>query len=283
MTLVLDHVRIVLVEPAGPLNVGSVARVLKNFGLQQWVLVNPQCDPLSEASRQMAVHAADLLESVQIVSTLPEALAGCSRVIATTGLDRTTLNVPFEPPSQALPWLIENRQQPVALLFGREDRGLTRTELNYAHRLVQIPTSPDYASMNLAQAVAICCYELSCQGRTGQPGVAQREQLLSQQTETIAPAVPNPTGSPLTSIRTSMPTGRVFAEPAEPLATVDALEAYYAQLETLLLHIGYLYPHTAAQRMAKFRRLFGRAQLSAKEVAMLRGILSQMSWALQQR
>ncbi len=75
----LDSLRIVLVEPAGPLNVGAIARVMKNMGLRQLVLVNPQCDPLGAEARQMAVHAPNILEQAQIVATVPDALVGCQR------------------------------------------------------------------------------------------------------------------------------------------------------------------------------------------------------------
>lgn len=243
----LAAVRIVLVEPAGALNVGSVARIMKNMGLQQLVLVNPQCDPLGDEARQMAVRARDLLETAQQVMTLPEALKDCQRAIATTGLDRTALNVTLESPRTALPWLLPASAQPAApaaLIFGREDRGLTKAELNYAQRFVRIPTSPDYGSLNLAQAVAICCYELAW------------------------------TDSQATGKQTTQPESTT-------MATLDMLEGYYGQLEALLLQIGYLFPHTADSRMEKFRQLFGRAQLSQAEVAMLRGILSQMDWSLQ--
>lgn len=255
----LDHLRIILVEPAGALNVGSVARVMKNFGLRQLVIVNPQCDLNSGEARQMAVHAADLLETAQQVMTLPDALIGCQRAIATTGLDRTTLNVSLEPPRTALPWLLETPQEQAALIFGREDRGLTKAELNYAQRFVRIPTHPDYASMNLAQAVAICCYELS---------------ELVQKAPTDAPTQRLESGVPHFAIPPAVDT---------ELATLDQLEGYYQQLEACLLQIGYLYPHTATSRMEKFRRLFGRSQLSPTEVAMLRGILSQINWAIQSR
>ncbi|NJL84416.1 MAG: RNA methyltransferase, partial [Chloroflexaceae bacterium] len=77
----LSALRIVLVEPAGALNVGSIARVMKNMGLQQLVLVNPQCDRLGEQARLMAVHGADILESAQEVSSLTEALHGCQRLL----------------------------------------------------------------------------------------------------------------------------------------------------------------------------------------------------------
>lgn len=236
----LSNVRIVLVEPAGELNVGSVARIMKNMGLNQLVLVNPQCDPLSDAARQMAVHAGDILASAQRVESLTAALVGCQRAIATTGLDHTTLNLTLEQPRQVLPWLLET-PAPTALIFGREDRGLTRAELNLAQRLVRIPTSADYLSLNLAQAVAICCYELS----------------MAVSTNLVSPAAPT-----------------------TALAPFETLELYYQQLEAFLLKIGYLLPHTASSRMEKFRHLFGKAQLSAPEVAMLRGILRQADWAI---
>lgn len=249
----LTHVRIVLVEPAGALNIGSVARVMKNMGLRHLVLVNPQCDLGSAEARQMAVKANDILEASEVVATLPEALIGCQRAIATTGADRrTALNVTLEHPRAALPWLLEGRSPtPIAsaLIFGREDRGLTKEELNYAQRFVQIPTSADYLSLNLAQAVAICCYELA--------GCVQVNQV--DQSDQVDPQ----------TVTHSL-----------DLATLDQLEGYYHQLEALLLQIGYLHSHTAASRMEKIRRLYSRAQLSEAEVAMLRGVVSQMEWAL---
>lgn len=275
--MALATVRIVLVEPAGPLNVGSVARVMKNMGLTQLVLVNPQCDRLGTEARQMAVHASDVLEAAQEVMTLPEALQGCQRAIATTGRS-TTLNITLESPRDALPWLLEgnlpegnlpegdlsaNPSIPVALIFGREDRGLTNEELNYAQRFVQIPTDIAYTSLNLAQAVAICCYELHTWATRQASGKATGErqggELITPSERAIDP--------PLLTTPTD-------------LAPLDALEGYYQQLESLLLKIGYLYPHTAASRMEKFRRLLHRAYPSITEVAMLRGILRQIEWAL---
>lgn len=259
----LDQVRIVLVEPAGPLNVGSIARIMKNMGLHQLVLVNPQCDRLSFEARQMAVHAAEVLESAQEVGTLPEALQGCQRTIATTGRSHTTLNIALEPPRTALPWLLAptlSDTSTAALIFGREDHGLTNEELNYAQRLVLIPTNPAYASLNLAQAVAICCYELH---------VYETARTSQHQDNKNSPTPPLPHSPPSPLL-------------VSDLATFDALEGYYQHLETLLLQIGYLYPHTAASRMEKLRRLFNRSYPSATEVAMLRGILRQMEWSLKQ-
>jgi len=238
----LGKVKIVLVEPAGALNVGSVARVMKNMGLEQLVLVKPRCDYLAEEGRKMAVHGVEILEKAVVVETLAEALSGCVKAIATTARSRS-LPTELETPRTALPWLLtENLDS--ALIFGREDRGLSNEELNYAQRFVCIPTSGEYPSLNLASAVAVCAYELAISHE--QPEAATRE---------ISP-------------------------PSAPLATLDALNGYYEHLEAVLLKIGYLYPHTAKARMEKLRRLYNRASLTEQEVAMLRGILGQVEWGV---
>jgi tRNA/rRNA methyltransferase len=243
----LHHIRIVLVEPAGPLNIGSVARVMKNMGLRNLVLVNPHCDPLGDEARQMAVHAADVLEAAQRVTTLPLALEGCFRAIATTARPRDVVPAaPLEPPRQALPWLLD---LPSALIFGPEDRGLSNAELNYAQRFVGIPSSPDYPSLNLAQAVAVCAYEL----------------YQSIQTPTFVQ--PNP----------------ALTHEKLDLAPIDAIDQYIEHLSSVLLQIGYLYPHTAPSRMQKFRQIALRSQLAAPELALLRGILRQIEWATHQK
>lgn len=240
----LSNLRIVLVEPAGALNVGSVARVMKNMGLEQLILVQPHCDRNSDEARQMAVHGIDVLEGAIEVDSLPEALKGCHRAIATTSRSRT-LTTPLESPRIALPWLLEENITS-ALIFGPEDRGLSNVELNYAQRFVGIPANPEYPSLNLAQAVAVCAYELY--------------QIALEQEGESARSIP--------SSRTDV-------------ATLDALEGYYQHLESVLLRMGYLYPHTAAARMEKFRSLYNRANLSHEELALLRGILGHLDWILQ--
>ncbi len=243
----LSPISIVLVEPAGPLNVGSVARIMANLGLSRLVLVNPQCDPLSEEARQMAVHAQKILDGAVHVSSLAEALGGCQRVVATTARNRS-LPTALEHPRQVLPWLLGT---PSALVFGREDRGLSNEELNLAQRFARIPSTASYASLNLAQSVAICAYELY--NLAGEPGSLGQVEGVPE----------------------------AMAEDAD--APIELLEAYYGDLEDLLLKIGYLYPHTANARMEKFRRLHNRAHPSSQEVAMLRGILRQVNWALNQQ
>lgn len=248
-------VKIILVEPAGPLNVGSIARVMKNFALHKLVLVNPQCDYLGEQATIMAVHAKDVLESAVSVATLPQALQGCKRAIATTARDRD-LNNPLQSPREVLPWLLEAEAQPAALIFGREDRGLSNEELNYAQKFMRIPTDAGYASLNLASAVAISCYELA-QSQQQQVDAQTLSASNFSRDNTVEPTASN-----------------------NELAPLEVVEGYYEQLESLLLSIEYLYPHTANSRMEKFRQLYNRAQLQTQEVAMLRGILRQMQWAL---
>jgi tRNA/rRNA methyltransferase len=220
---------------------------MKNMGLRNLVLVNPHCDPLGPEARQMAVHAADILEAAQQVESIPAALVGCYRAIATTARPRSA--AALEHPRQALPWLLDI---PSALIFGPEDRGLNNEELNYAQRFIGIPSHPDYPSLNLAQAVAVCCYEL---------------YQLTQFSEPIQPIQP----------------ALVEHQPMEPPASMDALEGYFQHLETVLLDIGFLFPHTAASRMQKIRQIFGRSQLSLSELALLRGILRQTAWAAQRK
>ncbi|MGB3297813.1 MAG: RNA methyltransferase [Phormidesmis sp.] len=269
----LSSVRIVLVAPAGPLNVGSTARVMKNFGLSQLILVSPQCDLASDEALQMAVHAKDVLTAAQRVDTIPEALVGCHLAIATTARARG-FNAPLELPENALPSLINSSVETcgdTALLFGPEDRGLSNEELSYAQRFIQIPTSPDYSALNLAQAVAVCCYELYRAYRD----VGKRASMRLAPTDAAG------------ELQQSMPA----ALRLDPLsgkqsnavlnkAPLDELERYYQHLERVLLKVEYLYPHTAASRMRKLRQLLHRAAPSANEVALLRGILRQMEWAL---
>jgi tRNA/rRNA methyltransferase len=249
----LANVRIVLVEPAGPRNVGAIARVMKNMGLSHLILVNPQCDPVGDEARQMAVHAQDILASARQVATLPEALADCHRAIATTARIRDLTIVP-EHPRAALPWLLA---APSALIFGREDRGLSNLELNYAQRYVCIPANPDYSSLNLAQAVAICCYELA-QAASGYQALLDPRLIQDVSADYELSA----------------------AEEDSPAAPLNELEHYFQHLELLLLEIGYLHPHTATSRMQKFRQLYKKAFPSKNEIALLEGVLSQVKWAI---
>ena len=242
---------VVLVEPAGPLNVGSVARLCANFQIDELRLINPRCDHLGEEARLMAVHAAAMLEGATMFSSLAGALADCRRVVATSGRhDGEPL--PLLPPSEALTWLVEpseTNNSPVAVVFGREDRGLSNDEMLQAGRLLSLGTGPAYCSLNLSHAVAVVLHEL--------------HQLPREQ--------------PPQSIGPLGPLGL-----AEPCQRQD-LEAMLNDAEHLLMEVGFLYPHTSHARMAKVRNLLQRAQISSEEVALVRGMVRQLRWASQSR
>lgn len=257
----LAAIKIVLVEPGGALNVGSIARVMKNMGLSNLVLVNPQCDRHSQEARQMAVHARDILDNGVIVNSLPEALIGCQRAIATTARSRS-LPTRLQSPRDGLPWLLAPNITS-ALIFGPEARGLSNSELKYAQKFVGIPAHPNYPSLNLAQAVAVCAYELYQTSLLDNlDNIDNLNSCVSVQREKTSNYDPDSVDSVNN-------------------ASLEVLEAYYQHLETVLLEIGFLYPHTAQARMDKIRRMYNRTNLTPEEIAMLRGMLRQIQWSNQ--
>jgi tRNA/rRNA methyltransferase len=156
----LTNVKIVLVGPLYGGNVGSVCRAMANMGLRDLVLVDPSAQLNQAEARMMAVAAADILDARREVATLDEAVADCGLVMGTTaraGLYRAHCKTPREWVPQILEAASVGK---VALVFGRENSGLTNEEIALCTNLIQIPSSPDYPSINLAQSVMLCCYEL---------------------------------------------------------------------------------------------------------------------------
>ncbi|OUX73577.1 MAG: rRNA methyltransferase [Synechococcus sp. TMED90] len=235
---------VVLVEPAGPLNVGSVARLCANFGIDDLRLVAPRCNPADAQALRMAVHGQTVLQRASSFTTLLEALSDCQRVVASCGrIDHG--DIPLQTSDQAMPWVEEGLRSgaQVALVFGREDRGLSNQELLLSHRAVRLHTGDHYPSLNLSHAVAILLHDL------------QRNRHLH--------AADNPHPS-----QTS--------EAAAP----PQLDACLQDAEALLLEAGFLLPHTARARMAKIKGLLRRASVQAQELAMLRGMVRQLRWAI---
>ena len=192
--MMLEQFHIVLVSPLYAANIGSVCRAMANCGLSRLSLVAPQCvDGWAEASR-LACHAQGILESAQRFETLDAALAETSTVVGTTargGLYRAHVGQPRE----TMPKLLEQagRGATIALVFGREDTGLLNDEILRCNHLLQIPTHPSYPSLNLSQAVLLCCHELFLAAEIYEPPVeksgfataGQRERCLAMWREML--------------------------------------------------------------------------------------------------
>ena len=231
---------VILVETAGPLNLGAAARLCANFAVQQLRLVAPRCDPHDPQALRTAVHARDTLCNAPVFPHLDAALQGCGRVAACSAR-LAAEPLPAAPPEQVMPWLLQPHPLPAALVCGREDHGLHNTELQRAGRLIRIPTAPTYSSMNLSHAMAVVL-------------AASR-----------AAAVTEPEATPPAHGSSPCGTGQL----------TDLLE----DARALLLETGFLWPHTAAARMAKLERILRRAEPSLAELALLRGMVRQLRWA----
>ena len=236
----LARLRIVLVRPRGSANVGAVARAMKNTGLGRLVLVDPPRLDLEQA-RAMAVHAADVLADREVVGSLDEAVADCGLVVGTCG--REAVRDVETPRALAPEILAACAANDVALIFGPEDHGLSTDELARCQRVLAIPASEAYASLNLAQAVLICAYEIFLAAKGGE-------------------------GAPTSVPRT--------------LATSSRLELMHGKLEAALREIGFLQPDSAAHVMRRLRRMLGRAGLDDDEVQILLGVARQIDWAASQ-
>jgi tRNA/rRNA methyltransferase len=174
----LDHIRIVLVEPQHAGNIGAVARAMKNMALSRLVLVNP-VDHLGLEARMMAMHGLDILQQAQVVHTLAQGVADAGYVVGTTRRLGKGRQVTLTSRGIA-PLLLElAATNPLAIVFGREDSGLSNEELLVCHELITIPAHPVHGSLNLAQAVLLVCYELFV--ASANPSVSPPPRLASVQ------------------------------------------------------------------------------------------------------
>lgn len=155
----MDNVRVVLSHTSHPGNIGAAARAMKTMGLRHLYLINPKHFPDPQASA-MAAGADDVLENAVVCGSIDEALAGVVFTVAMTARLRD-ISIEVKTPRAAMPEVWQQaQQQPVALLFGTEMSGLTNAEMARAQVLVNIPTNPDFSSLNVAAAVQVMCYEL---------------------------------------------------------------------------------------------------------------------------
>ncbi len=233
-----ESIRIVLVNTSHPGNIGGVARAMKNMGLSQLYLVAPRDYP-HEQAQWRAASAKDILDAAVVVPTLEDAIRDCQFVVGTSARERR------------IPWpLLDARQcaeqmaqaserEQVAVLFGREDRGLTNDELQVCNLHLNIPTSGAYSSLNLAMAVQIVAYELNMVISSSSLTVSKTEQWDS------------------------------------PFASQGDMEHFYKHLEETLIDVEFLDPAAPRQLMSRLRRLYSRIRLDEMELNILRGVLAE--------
>lgn len=167
----LEKVRIVLVETTHPGNVGAAARAMKNMGVDQLILVNPQRYPSADATAR-AAGADNVLGRAVICNTLDEALTGCGAVFGASARPRSIPWPQLNPRQAAQQTASAVTRGEVAFVFGREHAGLSNEELDRCNYLVTIPTNPAFSSLNVAAAVQVICYELRM---AAEPDIAQQE------------------------------------------------------------------------------------------------------------
>jgi TrmH family RNA methyltransferase len=228
-------IRIVLVTPSHPGNIGAAARAMKNMALESLVLVNPRQFPHPEAQAR-ASGADDVLAAARVVPSLTAALEDCGYIAATTARNRDQYFRVIDVREAAARLVTEARRAPAAVVFGSERSGLSNEELESAHALIRIPASSAYAALNLAMAVQLVAYEIF-----------------------RARGAPSPLSAP----------------PAAPLAGAQELERLYGHLAAVLEEIDFRdRTQSGTHLMARIRRLLQRAELDQNEVNILRGVLT---------
>jgi TrmH family RNA methyltransferase len=228
-------IRIVLVAPSHPGNIGAAARAMKNMALTSLVLVRPKQFPHPEATAR-AAGADDVLARARVVDSLTQALEGCGYIAATTARERDQYFRVADVRAAAVRILEHARRSPAAVVFGAERTGLTNEELETAHVLLRIPASDAYPSLNVAMAVQLVAYELYRARGAG--------------------ATPD---APL----------------GTPLATTQEMEQLYAHFAAVLEEIDFRdRTESGTHLMTRIRRLLQRAELDHNEANILRGILT---------
>lgn len=235
----LEKIKIVLVEPSHPGNIGAAARALKTMGLHDMVLVNPEAFPNKEATYR-AAGADDILARAKVVETLADALTDCDWVIGASVRLRTLARTLYNPRTCAEAIASQPKRQ-VAIVFGRESSGLTNDELALCHDQVSIPANDAYSSLNLAAAIQVICYEL---------------RMAAIQHDNAA--------QPVTAKK----------KDEEVLASSDQVAGFYMHLKNALITIGFMDPKQPKMLMERLQLLFNRTHMTVTELNILRGMLS---------
>ncbi|MFT4764015.1 MAG: tRNA (cytidine32/uridine32-2'-O)-methyltransferase [Oleispira sp.] len=242
-TNILDSIRIVLVQTYHPGNIGAIARAMKTMGLKELFLVDPREYPAEEASSR-AAGALDVLDNATVVTTLPEALADCTQVFATSARKRNYTR-PQVTAEEAAGWIKANPNEKIAIVFGRERMGLSNEQLGLCQQLLYIPGNPEYDVLNIGSAVQIVSYELFKQFGL------HRDEIEASELDQISPE-------------------------GEEYASQQDMERFYQHLESTLSDTGFLVKNHPGEAIQRLQQMFARAQPNAKELRMLRGILGSV-------
>lgn len=236
MKNIFDKTRVILVGTTHPGNIGAAARAMKTMSQNNLYLVNPKIFPSAEATSR-ATGADDVLACATVCSSLKEAISDCDLVIGTSARTRS-IPWPMVLPRECAETVFNTKYSSVAIVFGRENSGLSNEELELCNLVMQIPTNTDYSSLNLASAVQIICYEIHLLSinEGDSESLENDSQLVSQ----------------------------------------DKMEMFYQHLEECMIDIGFHDIDNPRLLMHRMRRLFNRAQLEESECNILRGILAKV-------
>jgi tRNA/rRNA methyltransferase len=246
---ILSRCRVVLVKPHYAGNLGSTARVMRNFGLSDLVLVSPYARVNNPEAQRLATHGLPILEAARIVDDLGDALSDCVFTLATSALTAGVVRRGMiGTPAEMMPHLLDAAERgPVAIVFGPEPHGLSNEEIGRCHGMIHVPVDAEFSSLNLAQAVAVCCYELR---KTWSARVNEQ--------------------------RKSPEAGPTVAPHADQ-------ERMYEHLREGLQAVGFLFGERQDTLMHAMRQLIGRSLPSPAEVRMLHGLARQLLWIASQR
>ena len=233
----LSNIDIIMVGTTHPGNIGAAARAMQNMSISNLVLVNPQCS-VGETAYARASGANLVLDNLRRDASLKEAVQNCNLVIAASARVRSLPWPELSPDTMAQKIANLNANSKAALVFGREHSGLTNEELQLCHYMVNIPTNPDFSSLNVASAIQVLCYEIF--------------KTSSKRLETEKSGF------------------------QENVATSSELEGYFRHLEQVLTTTQFLDAQNPGLLMQRLRRLYLRVELSKSEVNILRGILSSV-------
>jgi len=235
------NLKVILVQPNGPLNVGSIARLCSNFEVDELRIVSPKCDIFSLEAKKMALKGQKYLDHCDIFDNLKDAIFDCDLVIASCGRIDVSKDSLFLSSEDIFDWISSFKNiKNLAIIFGREDRGLTNNELLLANKTFNIPTSKNNPSLNLSHSVSIVLYELN----------KFSKRNLNKELE-------------------------VFN-----LASSKQIHDSFVEIEEMLLRVGYLLKHTSRVKINKFKNYISRANTSTHEINVLRGIVHQINWFL---